>query len=142
MSEMEKELPEVVSSETAFHGKVFDVVTDTVRENDKEHRRDVVRHKGSGVVVPVFDDKTIALVRQYRHPARKFLLEVPAGSVDEGESPETCAARELTEELGIVAGKLERLAEFYVSPGFLTEKMYVYLATDLTETEAKPEDDE
>jgi ADP-ribose pyrophosphatase len=133
---------EVLKSEEIYEGRVFTVSVDTVREGEQEFVREVVRHAGSGVVVAVFDDKTIALVRQYRHPAGKYLLEIPAGSRDAGESPEECARRELEEELGVRAERLEKLSEFYVSPGFLSEKMWVYLATGLTETKQNLDFDE
>ena len=94
------------------------------------------------MIVPVFEDKTVALVKQYRHAAGKYLLEIPAGSLDENENPEIGARRELEEEIGVTAGNIEKLTEFYVSPGFLTEKMFVYLATDLTETQQNLEEDE
>jgi ADP-ribose pyrophosphatase len=134
--------PEVLKSEDVFHGRVFTVSVDTVREDGHEHQRDVVRHPGSAAIVPLFDDQTVALVRQYRHPTVKYLLEIPAGSRDNFEPPEECAARELQEELGLVAGQLEQLSEFFPSPGFCAEKMWVYLATDLSEIEARPEEDE
>ena len=137
-----KEAPEVLSSEDVFRGRVFTVSVDRVREHGTEYVRDVVRHAGSGVIVPLHDDATVSLVRQYRHPAVKYLLEAPAGSRDPFESPEECARRELEEELGLVAGRLELLAEFFVSPGFCGEKMWLYLATDLAETKSSPEDDE
>jgi len=81
-------------------------------------------------------------VRQYRHPAVKYLLELPAGTLDDKERPEEGAARELEEELGVVVGKLEKLCEFFVSPGFCEEKMWLYLATDLKETKQRLEYDE
>jgi ADP-ribose pyrophosphatase len=137
-----KEAPEVLASEDVYRGRIFTVTVDTVREGDSEHRREVVRHPGSAAIVAVHDDQTVALVRQYRHPTVKYLLEIPAGSRDNFETPEECAARELEEELGLVAGEWEKLSEFFVSPGFCGEKMWVYLATDLTETKANPEDDE
>jgi len=137
-----KEAPEVLSSEDVFRGRVFMVSVDRVRERGREYVREVVRHAGSGVVIPLHDDGTVSLVRQYRHPAIKYLLEAPAGSRDPFESPEDCARRELEEELGLVTGRLEPLAEFFVSPGFCDEKMWLYLATDLSETKASPEDDE
>ncbi len=133
---------QTLSSKTIYKGKVFDIRVDEVREGDVEYTRDVVVHKGSAVVLPKFDDGTVALVRQYRHAAGEYLLELCAGTLEEGESPETCAARELEEELGLRAENLEKVSEFYVSPGFLTEKMHLYLATGLTETQQKPEDDE
>jgi ADP-ribose pyrophosphatase len=134
--------PEVLASEDVFQGRVFTVSVDTVREGEHTHRRDVVRHPGSAAIVPLFDDRTVALVKQYRHPAVKYLLEIPAGSRDNFETPEVCAARELQEELGLVAARWEKLIEFFPSPGFLAEKMWLYLATDLTETAAGPEEDE
>jgi ADP-ribose pyrophosphatase len=134
--------PEIISSEKVYSGKVFDVYLDKIRENEVEYERDIVRHHGSAVIVPVFPDKTVALVKQYRHAAEKYLLEIPAGSLEKDENPEIGARRELEEEIGVVAGRLEKLAEFYVSPGFLTEKMFVFLATDLTTTAQKLEADE
>jgi ADP-ribose pyrophosphatase len=134
--------PEIVSSEKVYGGKVFDVYLDKIKENAVEYGRDIVQHHGSAVIVPVFADKTVALVKQYRHAARKYLLEIPAGSLEKDENPEIGARRELEEEIGVVAGKMEKLSEFYVSPGFLTEKMFVFLATDLTETAQKLEADE
>src|SRR6476660_4471365 len=137
-----RDLPKVIDSRTAFEGKVFDVTVDTIKEGELVYQREVVRHPGSAVIVPVFADETVALVRQYRHPAVKYLLEIPAGTLNEGERPETGAARELEEELGVVAGKLEKLSEFFVSPGFCEEKMWIYLATGLRETAQRLEDDE
>jgi len=136
------EPPKIVASEKVFEGRVFDVTVDTVREADKTYTREVVHHRGSAVILPAFDDGTIALVRQYRHPAVKYLLELPAGTLNNRERPDEGAARELQEELGLLAGKLEKLCEFFVSPGFLEEKMWLYLATDLKETNQSLEDDE
>ena len=134
--------PEVISTKTLYRGRVFEVSMAEIREGELEYKREVILHKGSAVIVPVFEDQTVALVRQYRHAAGKDLLEVPAGSLDAGESAETGACRELEEEIGVTAGKIEKLTEFYVSPGFLTEKMYVFLATDLTATKQNLDEDE
>ena len=142
MSESVKQTPEFLDSTKVFSGRVFEVTVDTVREGDKTYVREVVHHRGSAVILPAFDDGTIALVRQYRHPTVKYMLELPAGGLDDRERPEEAAARELEEELGLVAGKLEKLSEFFVSPGFCAEKMWLYLATDLTDTARRPEDDE
>src|SRR6185436_1449214 len=125
-----------------FSGRVFNVTVDTVREADHTYIREVVHHSGSAVILPAFDDGTIALVKQYRHPAVKYLLELPAGSLNDQEPPEVGAARELEEELGMVAGNLEKLSEFFVSPGVCEEKMWLYLATELTESKQRLEDDE
>ena len=134
--------PELLESKQVFSGRVFDVTVDTVREGDKTYVREVVHHPGSAVILPAFDDGTIALVRQYRHPAVRYLLELPAGTLNDKERPEAGAARELEEELGLVAGKMEKLSEFFISPGFCEEKMWLYLATDLTETQQRLEEDE
>jgi len=142
MSEIRKCAPKILDSKTVFKGRVFEVTVDTIREDDTTYVREVVHHPGSAVIVPVFADGTVALVRQYRHPAVRYLLEVPAGTLDKGERPEEGAARELEEELGLVAGNLVKLSEFFVSPGFCEEKMWIYLATYLTETAQRLEDDE
>jgi ADP-ribose pyrophosphatase len=134
--------PEFIDSKTIFEGRVFDVTVDTVREHGQTYVRDVVHHPGSAVILPVFDDDTIALVKQYRHPAVKYLLELPAGTLNQRERPEVGAARELEEELGLVAGRMEKLSEFFISPGFLSEKMWLYLATDLSQTQQRLEEDE
>ena len=134
--------PQILASKELFRGRIFSVTVDAIREGEKTYDREVVHHPGSAVIIPVFADGTIALVRQYRHPAVRYLLEVPAGTLDKGERPETGAARELKEELGLVAARLEKLSEFFVSPGFCEEKMWVYLATELTEGKQALEDDE
>ena len=133
---------ETLSSESIYKGKVFDIRIDQIRDGDIEYKREIVVHKGSAVIIPVFDDGTVAVVRQYRHAAGKHLLEICAGTLNAGEDPERGAARELEEEIGVTAAKIEKLTEFYVSPGFLTEKMYVFLATGLTNVGQKLEDDE
>lgn len=135
-------LMEILSSQQIYKGRVFDIRIDEIREGDVEYKREIVVHKGSAVIIPVFADNTVALVRQYRHAAGKYLLEIPAGTLEKGEDPETGAVRELEEEIGVTAEKIEKLAEFYISPGFLTEKMYLFLATGLTETGQKLEADE
>ncbi|HEV7681848.1 MAG TPA: NUDIX hydrolase [Pyrinomonadaceae bacterium] len=136
------ELPKVVDSKSIFRGRVIEVTVDTVSEGDITYEREVVRHPGSAVIIPVFDDGTIALVRQYRHPAVRYLLEAPAGTLRRGEVPEDGARREVEEELGVVPRRLEKLTEFFVSPGFCEEKMWVYLATEMTATEQRLDDDE
>lgn len=142
MSTPYREFPKIENSQKVFEGRVVSVTVDTVSEGELTYQREVVHHNGSAVIVPVFDDGTVALVRQYRHPAVRYLLEVPAGTLAKGERPELGAARELKEELGLVAARLEKLSEFFVSPGFCEEKMWVYLATELSEGEQALEDDE
>ncbi len=132
----------VLSTKDIYKGKIFNVHVAQIREGEVEYSREIVSHKGSIVIVPIFADQTVALVRQYRHAAGEYLLEIPAGTLEKHESAEIGARRELEEEIGVTAGKIEKLTEFYVSPGFLTEKMFVYLATDLTETQQNFDDDE
>ena len=142
MTTPQKELPKILNSKRVFEGRVFNVTVDTVSEGELTYKREVVRHGGSAVIVPVHDDGTVVLVRQYRHPAVRYLLEAPAGTLAEGERPEVGAARELEEELGLLAARLEKLSEFFVSPGFLEEKMWVFLATGLSEGTQQLDEDE
>jgi ADP-ribose pyrophosphatase len=134
--------PETLSTETIYKGKVIDLVEDEIRQDEITYKREIVVHKGSAVIIPIFADDTVALVRQYRHAAKKFLLEIPAGTLIKGEDPRIGAIRELEEEIGVVADRIEKLSEFYVSPGFLTEKMHLYMASGLTETSQRLEEDE
>jgi ADP-ribose pyrophosphatase len=135
-------IPETLSTRPIYDGKVFDIVEAEIRQDDIQYKREIVVHKGSAVILPVFGDGRIALVRQYRHAAGKFLLEIPAGTLNPGEDPMLGAARELEEEIGVRAEKIEKLSEFWVSPGFLTEKMHLYMAAGLTDVGQKLEADE
>ena len=133
----------LLDSERIFSGLIFDVERDRLREDSGlEVVREVVRHPGGAGGLPLFDDGRVALVRQYRHPARKELLEIPAGRIEAGETPAACAAREIEAEVGARAGRIEKLAEFYSTPGFCEEKLYVYLATDLAPAPQSLDDDE
>jgi len=124
---------QLLESEKIFKGSVFDVERDRLREESGiEVVRDVVRHPGGAGALPLFDDGRVALVKQYRHPARRELLEIPAGRIEDGETPAACAAREVEQEIGFRAGRMKKLAEFYSTPGFCEERLYVYLATELT----------
>lgn len=134
--------PDTISSKKIYSGRIFNVSLARIREGEIEYEREIISHYGSAVIIPVFADKTIALVKQYRHAAEKFLWEIPAGSLEKGENPKEGAARELEEEIGVTAKKMEKLSEFYVSPGFLSEKMFVFLATELTKTSQNLEEDE
>lgn len=136
------ETPEVLATEEIYHGRIIDVSLYTVREGAQTYQREVVHHTGGACAVAVFADSTIALVRQYRQPTVRFVLELPAGRIEAPERPEDCAARELEEEIGVRAGRMEKLAEFFTTPGFCEEKLWLYLATELTETAQSLEDDE
>src|SRR6187551_1054950 len=100
--------PEVFSTRSIYTGRVFDVRIDTIREGEIEYKREIVVHKGSAVIIPVFDDQTVGFVRQYRHPAGEYMLEIPAGGVEEGETFEQAALRELEEEVGVTASRIEK----------------------------------
>jgi len=104
--------------------------------------KDVVRHPGAVVILPVFDDGRICLIRNHRIAVGETLLEVPAGTLDPGEAPLECAKRELEEETGLIAGRMEAVGWFYVSPGILDEKMHLFFATELTEGRPNPMPDE
>src|SRR4030042_4597214 len=123
---------EVIARETIYHGHAFDVRRDEVRfENQNIAHLDIIEHVGPVTIIPVDHSGRILFVRQYRHAIGKELLELPAGTLDPGEMPENCALREIREETGYAAGKLTKIGEFFLAPGYSTEYMTVYLATDL-----------
>jgi ADP-ribose pyrophosphatase len=133
----------LISSVLIADTPIFQVTQDVALDPDGfEIKRAIVQHKGSAVVMPVDAKKRILLVRQFRLPAQKYLWELPAGKIDEGETALQAAKRELKEETGCRAKQWAKLADFYPSPGFLAEKMTIYLATELTEGEATPMEDE
>jgi len=133
----------LISSKEITKNKIFRVTLDhAVDPGGFEIKRAIVQHRGSAVMMPVDDDNRVLLVRQYRLPARRYLWELPAGTIDEGETALQTARRELVEETGYRAKKWRKLAEFFPSPGFLSEKMTIYLATGLTAGQATPMEDE
>ena len=139
---MNDDCPEILASTEVYKGKLVQLVVDTIREQGKVHSREVVLHPGSAVILALDENLSVFFVRQYRHATRKYLLELPAGSLEPGERPEDTAVRELQEEVGLRAQNLEKLCEFFVSPGFLQEKMWLFLATGLAEAQQRLEDDE
>ncbi len=121
-----------ISSETVFRGRTFAVRVDRVEfPGGREARLDIVEHHGSIAVVPVDEQARILFVRQYRHAAGGELLELPAGTLEPGEDPRTCAGRELREETGQGARNLVRIGGFFLAPGYSTEFMHIFLATNL-----------
>jgi nudix-type nucleoside diphosphatase (YffH/AdpP family) len=123
---------EIINREPIYRGHAFNVRRDEVRfPNQHTTHLDIIEHVGAITVLPIDDSGRILFVRQYRHATGKELLELPAGTLDEGESAETCARREIREETGYAAGNLTKLGEFYLAPGYSTEYMVVYLATEL-----------
>jgi ADP-ribose pyrophosphatase len=125
-------------SRTVYDGKLFDVTVERWGENERE----IVEHPGAVAIVAVDDDDRVAFVRQLREPARARLLEIPAGTLDPGESPEECARRELREETGLSGGSWSPLARFWTTPGFCRELMHVYAAEGVEAGEAAPAQDE
>jgi ADP-ribose pyrophosphatase len=134
----------IISSREAYTCRLFTVTEDEAIDPQTkfEIKRSVVRHNGSAVMMAVDEKKRILLVRQYRLPAARYLWELPAGKVDAGETPLRAARRELIEETGYRARKWLKLTSFFPSPGFVAERMTVYLATGLTAGIATPMDDE
>jgi ADP-ribose pyrophosphatase len=134
----------IISSKEVYTCRLFSVTEEQAvdKKTKFEIKRSVVRHNGSAVMMAVDEKKRILLVRQYRLPAGKMLWELPAGKVDEGETPLEAARRELIEETGYRARKWEKLSSFWPSPGFVAERMTIYLATKLTAGKATPMDDE
>jgi ADP-ribose pyrophosphatase len=133
----------VVSSREVYQCSLFRVTEDEARDpSGFEIKRSIVRHAGSAVMMALDEKKRILLVRQFRMPASKYLWELPAGRLDEGEKPLQAARRELKEETGYRARRWKRLVSFWPSPGYVGEKMTIFLATDLTPGESQPMDDE
>ncbi|MEW6509596.1 MAG: NUDIX hydrolase [Bacteroidota bacterium] len=123
----------LLSRETLYTGKVFDLVVDRiVYPSGKEGVREIARHPGGAVTVPLMDDGRVLLVRQLRYPFGRHITELPAGKLSPGEDPAAAAARELAEETGYAAGTLEHLVTIYSTPGFCDEQLHIYLARHIT----------
>jgi ADP-ribose pyrophosphatase len=134
---------ELLRSESLLKGRAFAIRRDWMKAPDgRETKFDIIEHGGSVVIVPIDADGNLLFVRQYRHAAGQDLLDLPAGTLDENEDPAVCAAREIREETGFAAGKLEKIGEFYLAPGYSTEFMVVYLARDLTHSPLEADADE
>ncbi len=132
-----------VHSEKIFSGRVFEVEVLTVQLHDgRPARREIVRHNGGACVVAVDENRQVYLVRQFRKPYDEMMLEIPAGKLEIGEDPAECAKRELTEETGLTAAKIEWLTTIYPSPGYCSEVLTIYLATGLAQGAAAPDEGE
>jgi ADP-ribose pyrophosphatase len=141
MSDIEPET--TLESNTVFKGNLITVKTVKVRVPEgKTTTREIVEHAQTIAVLPRLDDGRIVMVRQYRKAAEAVLLEVPAGGIDDGESPEDAVRREMVEETGYRVGSLRHIATFYTSPGFTTELMHLYEATDLQPGDPTEETDQ
>jgi len=133
----------LIKSEVLLQGRAFRIRRDTLKTpDDRETKFEIIEHGGSVVLIPVDENGEVLFVRQYRHAAGRDLLELPAGTRDGDEPFEACASREIREETGMQAGKLEKVGEFYLAPGYSTEFMAVYLATDLKPNPLEADEDE
>ena len=142
-AELAKSRAKLLKSETLYEGKVFQLQRDTVVEpGGAQVERDIVVHPGSVVVMPVFNDGRILLIRQYRHSVGEFLWELVAGRKEPDETPGAAARRELVEETGYRANRLRKLMRVVPTPGFVNEWMWIFAAEGLTAGEAQPEEDE
>jgi 8-oxo-dGTP pyrophosphatase MutT (NUDIX family) len=134
---------ELIKSETLLQGRAFKVRRDYLKTpNGDDTKLEIIEHGGSVVLVPIDDDGNLLLVRQYRHAAEQELLELPAGTRNGEEPFEECAAREIREETGMEAGNLQRVGDFYLAPGYSTEFMAVFLATELRHNPLQADFDE
>ncbi|MDX1388847.1 MAG: NUDIX hydrolase [Acidobacteriota bacterium] len=134
---------ELVESRQIFDGGVVRLSVDRIRlPNGNETELEIIRHRGAAAVVPVDSDGNVLLVRQYRYATGSWLLEIPAGKLDGGESPESCARREVEEETGYRPGRLIPTGWIWTTPGFTDEKIWLFVATDLTPTRQDLEDHE
>lgn len=132
-----------LSTETVFEGKIVTVRVDAVSlANGVKAVREVVEHRPAVAIVPFDDDGQVILVSQFRYPVGEQLLEVPAGIIEEGETPEQCADRELQEEIGYRAREMRSLGSFWTAPGFSDELMYAFVATGLEPSRLEPDEDE
>ena len=134
---------ETIHSQTVYQGRAFSVREDQVRlPNGAETRLDIVEHIGAVTILPIDTDRNAWFVRQYRHAVGVELLELPAGTLEPGESPDVCAYRETREEIGMGAKDLYKIGTFYMAPGYSTEFMHAYVATNLFESPLDRDRDE
>ncbi|MES1258597.1 MAG: NUDIX hydrolase [Acidobacteriota bacterium] len=140
---MKSKVMKHTASKEVYTCPIFRITEDEASDNKGYTiKRSIVRHKGSAVMMAVDEKNRVLLVRQYRLPAERYMWELPAGKIDDGETPGQTAKRELIEETGLRAKKWKKLAEYFPSPGYVQEKMTIYLATELTQGEAQPMEDE
>jgi len=132
---------ETLSRRTVYEGRAVNLRVDTVRTaGGRQTTREIVEHSDCVAVIAVDDEDNILLVSQFRKPIEKELLEIPAGGIDPGETPEDCVRREMREETGFLPQKVERLGGFYSVPGYGTEYLHLYLATELVSSPLQAED--
>lgn len=136
-------IEKTMKSEKVYEGRIINVRVDTVELPGKKYcKREIVEHPGAVGVIAITADNEMILVKQFRKPVEGELLEIPAGKLEPLEEPEICAMRELEEETGYTANSMEKLFEFYTTPGFSNEIMHIYMAGNLIEGKINPDEDE
>jgi ADP-ribose pyrophosphatase len=134
---------QTIKSESIYRGRVVSLRVDTVQMPDgRTAQREIVEHRGAVAIVPLLDRENVLLIRQYRQAVGEVLLEIPAGTLETGEAPDVCAVRELEEETGYRAERVERLFSQYLAPGYSQEVLHVYLAENLSESAQNTDEDE
>lgn len=135
---------EIVEKQVLYTGKKIRLELHHLRSDSdgSRHMREICVHPGAVVILPLMQDQTVLMIRNYRYTVGEYLLELPAGTLEPQEDPINCAGRELLEETGYVADRLQYLTSIYASPGILTEKMHIYVATGLKADQAKPDEGE
>jgi len=134
---------ETISTKEVYKGNIIDLNLVTVKlPNGKESTREIVIHPGASVIIPIAQNGDLYMVRQFRKPLEREMLELPAGKLDKGESPETCAIRELSEETGLEAGWVKHVISVHSTPGFCNEVLHMFAAGDLKEGTAHSDEDE
>ena len=136
-------MEKTLTSKLLHKGRHFNFKTDEIQlPSGKTTTRDIVDHPGAVAIVPILDDGRLLLVKQYRYTTGKELLEIPAGTLEKGEAPDTCARRELKEETGYTAGSMKKILAMYMAPGYSNEVIHLYFATALKAGESHAEEDE
>jgi ADP-ribose pyrophosphatase len=132
---------DVISSKYIYKGRAVNLRVDTVKEFETETTtREIVEHADCVAIIPVDEANNVLMVRQYREAVAKYLLEIPAGGIDPGEEPADAVRRELQEEIGFLPDKITEIGGFYSAPGYCTEYLHLYLATDLKPSQLEAED--
>ena len=134
-------MEETLSSREIYSGRILKLRVDDVRlPGGHQTKREIVEHSNAVAIIAIDDDDNVLLVKQFRKPVENELLEIPAGGIDHGEDPEAAVRRELCEEVGLFPNKLKRIGGFYSAPGYSTEYLFLYLATDLVTKQLYAED--
>ena len=142
IEQREKERESLVKTEWIYKGKIVNLKLETYKFEDRTKIAEIIHHRGAVVILPIDLRGRLLLIQQWRRAAKDILIELPAGTLEENEDPLVCADRELQEETGFKAGKMQSLGGFFTAPGFCDEYLHLYIATDLTPSYLPPDDDE